>query len=185
MALSLTTGPASEPISLTEAKAQLRLEISADDDLVTDLIQGAREAVEDITKRQLITATWKLTLDAFPAEIVLPLPPLQSVSSIKYYDTDGNQQTLSSSLYSVDTQSQPGRITPAYGESWPDTRTINNAVEVNFVAGYGDAGSDVPMKIRQAMLLYITWGYEDREAMKMKPRAIDDLLSHYIASIYI
>ena len=185
MALSLTTGPAVEPISLTEAKAQLRLEIDADDTLVTSLIQSAREHAEHITKRQLITATWKLTLDAFPSVITLPLPPLQSVSNIKYYDTDGVQQTLSTDLYQVDSESQPARIVPAYNTTFPSTRIMANAVEVNFVCGFGDAATDVPQKIKQAMLLFITWSYEDREAEKMKPQAIDDLLSHYIASIFV
>lgn len=185
MGLQVVTPAASEPITLTEAKAQLRIEFSDDDTLIGSLIKSARSTCEDITKRQLITATYKLTLDCFPAEIIVPKAPLQSVSSIKYYDTDGDLQTLNSDLYQVDAESEPAIIVPAYNQNFPDTRAMKNAVEVEFIAGYGDASTDIPEKIRDACLLYLTWRYEDREGLRMKPQAIDDLLSHYIVSIYI
>ena len=104
---------------------------------------------------------------AFPdsAEIPLELPgsPLQSITSIKYYDTDGVQQTWSSSLYDVDIVSEPGRVSPSFGEIYPSTRQRFNAVEVEFVAGYGDAGSDIPNAIKHAMFLLIGEMYERRE----------------------
>ena len=136
MGLVLVTAPATEPVTLVEAKDHLRLEISDDDTLVTSLIVSAREFAEQETHRQLVTATWKLTLNSFPSEIRLPLPPLQSVSSLKYLDTDGTQQTLASSNYDVDTDSEPGRICLAYGKSWPSIRSVKNSIEVEFICGF-------------------------------------------------
>jgi hypothetical protein len=70
-------------------------------------------------------------------EIFLPFPPLVSVDSIKYVDdATGTQTTLAASEYSVDAVSEPARITPAYGKSWPATRNQAGAVEVTFTAGY-------------------------------------------------
>ena len=106
--------------------------------------------------------------------IVLERPPLQSVTSITYIDPNGNQQTLSSSQYVVDAQSEPGRILPAYGTYWPPTLTQINSVSVNFVAGYPaivtGASADAPelSMIRGAMRLLVGNWYENREAVGSK-----------------
>ncbi len=163
MALALITAPAAEPVTLAEAKDHLRLASADDNGYVTALITVAREQVEAFTRRALVTQTWDLSLDAFPAVIEVPLPPLQSVGSVTYVDDAGTTQTLDASKYTVDAASQPGRIVPAWGETWPATRAVPNAVTVRFTAGYGDAGSDVPRPIRQAMLVAIADLYEHRE----------------------
>lgn len=167
MALVLATAPASEPITLAEGKLHLRVDHTADDSLITALITVARERVEDITRRALISQTWDLKLDAWPvlSELRIPLPPLLSVTSVKYLDKDGIESTMPSTDYIVDTASEPGRIVLAWAKSWPETTTLYpvNPITVRFVAGYGAAGSDVPQAIRQAMLLMIGEWYENRE----------------------
>lgn len=102
--------------------------------------------------------------------IVLPIPPVQSISSIQYVDTSGATQTLSSANYILDSNSEPARITPAYGLSWPDTRVQVGAVTVTFVAGYGlaiavpaAAKTFIKMKVRQ---LYDGDGDENDDLMK-------------------
>lgn len=168
MGLVLVTDPAEEPVSLAEAKSHLRVEVSDDDSYITSLIQVAREMAENILRRALITQTWKLVLDEFPSgdEIELPLPPLQSVSSVKYTPNGSSQQTFDAGNYIVDTASEPGRIVLKSDKSWPgDTLEAAAGVEVTFVCGYGDAGADVPLSIRQAMLLLIGHFYESREAV--------------------
>lgn len=162
MPLALVTPPTSEPVTLAEAKAHLRVTITNDDDLIDALIQAARVQAENYTGRAFVTQTWDLKLDAFPEVIEVPLPPLISVSSVKYTDTDGVQQTLATSGYTVDTTAQPGRIVPAFDDDWPDTRGHINDVEVRFVAGYG-APAAVPAAIRQALLLILGELYERRE----------------------
>lgn len=186
MSLTIVTPPAEEPVSLTEAKNHLRIDLTDDDSLISALIVAAREHAEAITRRAFITQTLKLSLDAFPANngpIYVPMPPLQSVNSLKYFDTDGVEQTLTEGAdFLVDAESEPGRITPAPDTGWPATQSRPNAVSVEFVAGFGDA-SKVPQGIKQAILLMVGHWYENREAVTMQgnnagelPMAVDSLL---------
>jgi uncharacterized phiE125 gp8 family phage protein len=139
---------------------------SAEDILLTNLIKAAREYCENFQGRSYITQTWDLLLDDWPDEdyIKVPYPPLVSVSSVKYYDTDSTEATMDSGDYYVDTYAEPGRIVLGYGESWPST-TLRpaNGVIVRFVAGYGAAAS-VPQCVKQAMLMLIGHWYENRES---------------------
>lgn len=165
MGLVLITPPTEEPVSLEEAKLHLRVDISDDDALIGGLIQAARERAEDILRRALITQTWELTLDRFPSgnELELPFPPLQSVASIKYTDSDGDEAEFSSDDYIVDTAEEPGKVILAYGSNWPSvTLYPTGAVKVRFVAGYGEATA-VPQTFKQAILLMAGEWYENRE----------------------
>lgn len=166
MALRLISGPAQEPILLSEAKAHLRVDGTDDDALIMALIVAAREVAERIRNEALITQTWNYILDAWPEgdELVVPKPPLQSVSSITYKDEDGEEATFSSDNYIVDTDSVPGRVVLASGATWPSESLYPaGAITVQFTAGYGDEPGDVPQHVRQAMLLMIGHWYENRE----------------------
>lgn len=189
MALVIATGPTIEPVSLEEAKLQIRQDGTADDDLIRVLIKTAREAVEQITRRALITQIWDYYADEFPEgnRIKLLMPPLQSVSYVKYTDEDGDVATFSSGSYIVDTYNQPGGVVLKDGESWPGTSLYAvNGVNVRFVCGYGDGSADVPDPIRAAMRLLIGHYYENREAVFMGrtapvqlPMGVDVLLWPY------
>ena len=184
MSLTQTSAPGVEPITLQQAKDHLRVSHNDEDAIIEPLITAARQHVEAYTKRALITQTWAWSMDAFATLLSPPLPPLQSVSSIAYIDAAGDSQTLASSNYRVDSASEPARITEAYDTTWPTTRQVTNAVTVTFIAGYGDAGHDVPQPIIQAMLLLIGHWYENREALAPVnlmpvPMAVDALLSPY------
>ena len=159
-----TTAPIGEPVSLEDAKSHLRIDHTDEDDQIEAWIVAARERAQDVTHRQFMTATWEESYDAFPGIFYVPLPPLQSVTSIIYTDTDGNSQTLASSKYTVDTASEPGRVSPAFGEVWPQTRDVMNAVVLKFKAGYG-AASSVPEKFRQAIKMSVTHWYLNRESV--------------------
>lgn len=163
MGLTLVTAPDSEPVVRTEVINHLRLEPDTEEDTLLDSqTMAARGYVEQATGRKLITQTWRLTLDCFPCEFRLPYPPLQSVTSIKYLDTDGVEQTLDTAEYEVDTTNVPGRVVLAYGKYWPLTRQTINAVRVTFVCGYGDP-SDVPEELKAAIHLIQAGLYENRE----------------------
>lgn len=164
MRLELVTAPTTEPISLAEAGVHLRVDAEEESGAINLAIQRAREEAETRMARALITQTWRVTLDAFPAngEIELPMPPLQSVSSVQYVDENGTLQTLDSSNYTVDSSGEKGRLFLAYGKSWPSIRIEENAVRVEFVAGYG-AASAVPAKFRAWMLMRIGDHYAHRE----------------------
>ncbi len=139
-----------------------------DDPYVQTLIKTARQWAEDANGRKLISQTWYYYMDQFPAgnTIMLPFPPLQSVSSIKYYDVDSTEATFSSDDYEVDAISEPARIVLGYSQSWPSTtlRTANG-VCIEFVCGFGDAASSVPTPIIQAMKLLMAHWYEHRESV--------------------
>lgn len=169
MRLHVTTAPATEPLSLAEAKAHLRVDGTDEDTLITNLIEAARDVFEQETGRQVITATYRGSLDRFPVRstIAIPKPPLQSITSITYLDSAGAIQTWAASEYTVSTFSGPfalqGMIFPVANETYPDTFPLPNAVTVNFVAGYGGASTDVPEGVRAAIKGIVGELFEQRE----------------------
>jgi uncharacterized phiE125 gp8 family phage protein len=156
----------SGPITRDTVKNHLKVDSSMtdDDDLIDQLILAATYWCEDWQGRTYVSRARTEYLDTFPATIELPFPPLVSVQSIKYIDTDGVQQTLSSALYRVDTGAEPGRVTPAYNESWPSIRNVTSAIEIAYTAGYG-AGADVPDQVKAAIKLMIGHLYRHRDAV--------------------
>ena len=185
MRLRVVTPPASEPVTLAEAKAHLRLEGTEDDTYVSALIQAARQHVEEVCWRGVVTQTWEAVLECFPDTDAVELRGgnLASITSVTYVDGDGTSQTLSASVYGADTVSVPGRLVLAYNETWPSTREQWDAVRVRYVVGW--AAADVPAPIKQAMLLLVSQMYEHRtpEVMGGTPGkvdfAVDALLSPY------
>ncbi|MCI0571347.1 MAG: head-tail connector protein [Myxococcaceae bacterium] len=162
MRLRLVTPPATEPVSLAEAKAHLRLESAEDDAYVTTLILAARQHVEDVCWRRLVTQEWEAVLEAFPCDGELEMPGgnLQAIVSVTYVDEAGAQQTLAPATYAADTVSVPGRLLLAYGQAWPSTRCQWDAVRVRYTVGW--AAAEVPAPIRQALLLLVAQLYEHR-----------------------
>lgn len=168
MALIMITAPAVEPVSLAEAKAHLRIDIDDEDTLIGGLITAARSHLENTARPKLamVNQTWEYIADSWPAGDTLELRPypLVSVTSIKYTDDDGGETTYSSANYLVDTYSQPGRVRLKSASAWPGTTLRElNGLAIRFVAGYGAAGSAVPVQLRQAILLLVGHWYENRE----------------------
>lgn len=157
--------PASEPITVLEAQEHLRVDQDDDWDVIDGLIKAARTHVEEEYHWALITQTWDAYYSGFPpstGELVIPRPPLQSVTEVEYTTAAGTPTTLSASLYNVDTNSKPGRITLKRDESWPaDSLDTGTPIRVRFVAGYG-AAFDVPESIRHALKLLVDNWYEHR-----------------------
>lgn len=140
----------------------------AEDDLLTDIIQAARENVEDITRRALLTQTWDYYLDSFPDDnfIKIPFGNLQSVTHVKYTDSDGDQTTMTvTDDYIVELNGdQCGRIVLPYSIPWPSfSKYTSNPVVIRFVAGWTTAAS-IPSKIRSAIKLICADLYSNREA---------------------
>lgn len=174
MALRLITAAATNPVTLTEAKAHLR-EVDTDNDtLIGSMVSAATKYAEKFLGRALIDQTWELVLDEFPTDedelaIKIPLPPLIEVESIKYDDGDGVEQTLDEDLYVVDSASQPGWVVPV--STWPTS--INdavNSVRIRFRAGYLDtsvspAEENVPDNIKAAILLHVGALFAHRETV--------------------
>lgn len=158
-----TSDPSVEPISLAEAKIDLKVDNTDEDELINILRQAARETVEQHTNRSLITQTRVAKLDWFPCSdtILLPNGPVQSVTTVKYYDASNVLTTMSSGDYWVDSHSGIPRI--VVKNYWPETYTRPHAVEVTYVCGYGAAGSDVPAPLRKACLFILGHFYENRQ----------------------
>jgi len=168
--LELVTAPATYPVALNDVKSNSRIEIDDDNDLINNfIIPAATEYCERSFDghRQLITATYDLPVAWWwNGEIALPRPPLQSITSVKYYDSAGTLQTLDSGRYLVRTPMKlPGRISRAPLGSWPALQADRQwPIVIRFVCGYGDDATDVPASIRQAILLFCGHLYENREA---------------------
>lgn len=140
--------------------------VSVEDDYITSLIISARKVIELHSNRRFITQTWELALDSFPSEdcIRIPYPPLQTISSVKYYDTDDTAATMSDADYYVDTYEEPGKVALNYSTQWPSTTLRpTNGVIIQYVVGYGDAASDVPDMYKQAIKMLAAELYEHRE----------------------
>lgn len=195
IACVLVTPPTSEPVTVAECKEHLRIEHDLDDALLALYVTAARRWIETYTQRQIMLADWRLDLEAFPREIVLPWPTLQAVTSITYTDLDGVPQTLAATEYQVSFDTAPARIKPAYSKAWPSARSghgietgppevrIYSAVRVAFRSGYGTL-ADVPEEIKTAIKQMTGHWYNYREPVvegrpMPVPMHFESLLSHY------
>tara|TARA_R100000655_G_scaffold83884_1_gene123489 strand:+ start:1042 stop:1704 length:663 start_codon:yes stop_codon:yes gene_type:complete len=206
--LTISTAWSETAITLAEAKTHLRIDGSEDDTYLNALISTAQFTAEKYTGRAITNQTLKLGLDGLPyaddnkyypegfftapdinrslGYIVLPRPPLVSVTHFKYYDEDNTATTFATSNYHVDTQTEPGRLVLKRGKTFPsasDLRTAN-AYEITYVAGYGSSRDDVPTPIKQAIKLLVAHLFENREAVTDKsangiPYTISGMLDPY------
>lgn len=169
MLYKVITAAAAEPVTLAEAKLHLRVDHTSDDALISTLIVVAREFAEHYAGRALGTQTLEMALDAFPAsdgDITLAMPPVASITSISYTDTNGVSQTLATANYALSTYGISRRVSVTYGNSWPSTREMADAVRIRYVAG-----SPIPSAVKSAILLLVGHLYENRQdatAMKLE-----------------
>jgi uncharacterized phiE125 gp8 family phage protein len=180
MGLTLITPPASLPVTLADAKAQCRVESDDEDSLIEGLIAAATDYVEQYTGRALITQTWRLTLDEFTHALLLPKGPVQTVTHVRYFDSEGAEQTVLVDDYTLDNTSDPAWVVINSGASWPVTQSGVNMVKITFVAGY----TEVPSSITHAILLLIGQWFDNRSAVSDKaviavPNAVESLLTNY------
>ena len=170
MKTSLLSASTGQSLRLEDIKTHLRIPIgyTVDDAYLRQLRGVAQGWVEDYTNRKLIYQRHYVYLDRWPIKEYIPLPyaPLASAPStaIVYKKSDGDSTTFSSTAWETDTYNEPGRISLGYDESWPtDTLWSVNPISIEFQCGYGNSSSDVPVEIRQAMLVIIGDLYENRE----------------------
>jgi uncharacterized phiE125 gp8 family phage protein len=168
-------------------KTHLRLDHNDHNDMLVNLIQASREHLEKITGRAFVQQTRGALYKDWPSneQFVIPYPPLQSVSSIQYTDTDGDTTTWGSSNYEVVTDSEPGLVVLAYGETWPSAtlHQLRYPIEIQFVCGYESSGSpadyrtNVPEAIKNALKLDVELRYD------RPPEAYARMVEERIASI--
>lgn len=168
MPTKVITAPTYEPISAADVAEYIRVDDLAQDELLLEgMITAARQYLEQYLSRPIATQTLEEALTGWADPIVLD-SSLQSVTSIKYLDLNGVEQTLASNQYLVDTYSEPAQITPAYNVDFPELYAVPNNVKVRYVAGYTSGGSPdlnpMPKPLRFAMMLIIGDLYANREA---------------------
>jgi len=161
-----TVEPASEPVTLAEAKTHLRVSDDTEDTYISGLITAARRYAEEITQRQIVSATWQMKLIYFwSGDLWIPRPPLQSITSITYVDVDGVTQTLSSSIYTVDKGGKIGRVYLAYDQTWPTIRSRTDEIIITYVAGASVV--NVPATMKHAIKLIVAHWFESREPVSI------------------
>ena len=158
--LKTVTAATDTCVSLTEAKLHLKVENTTDDSLITILIKAAQDAVEAFTNRVLMSTTFELQLDEFCGDdITLPVAPVSSVTSIKYYDADNSEQTMAAGNYFYSINQEPMEVEFVTLPAVYPYRF--DAIKVQFVAGYANAAA-VPNSLKQAVLLLVGDMYENR-----------------------
>lgn len=165
-----TTAPTQEPISLTEAKAFLRINGTADDSLLQRLIVAARDAAESYLQRSLITQSWQLAYDDYaPSRILLPRGPVQSITSVKMVAQDGSTTTVPGTAYRLNAGREILNL---------DSPLISHIVEISYVTGFGGP-SAVPSAIRQGLYAHVAEMYEKRLESIPLSRAAQALYQPY------
>lgn len=168
--LKLISAPATDPITLDQAKMHLRVIENDEDALISSLIKAATQHAEAFTGRAFIDQTWDLYLDAFPngddLGIEIPKPRLIELVQLAYDDASGSTQIMPTTDYSIDAVSEPARISPV-ASTWPTAGESVNAVRVRFRAGYQDASAPdpnaMPEDICAAVKLILGTLFEHRE----------------------
>lgn len=167
----LVSPPAVEPLTLADVRLHLRIDPdnTSEDALLSQLIRAARRQAEQELGRRLVTQTWDMLLDAFPAgdEAIKLHPGLckaQSIALIQYLDPLGATQTMPSAQYALDANELPGYVFTTGTNTWPTSVADSaNCVRVRVVCGYGNA-ADVPDNVVAWIKLQIGALWANREA---------------------
>ena len=160
----LVTAPGSEPITLSEAKAYLRVDDTTEDTLISALITAARRKFENDTLHYLLPQTWELYLnrnEITTEPISINKSDITAISSVKYYDSSNTQQTLSTSDYQTAIQGKPSCIQII---TMPTIYDRLEAMVIRFTLGYANAGA-VPEDIKLAIKLLLATWYENRQTV--------------------
>ena len=184
----IVTGPASEPVTLTELKLHLRETGSDQDDYLTDSIIAAREEIESVSGFAFIDQTWTLLLDRWPGQreawwdgvrvgsinalyggfgdltnITPSRYPLQTVDTLTVYSDVGTSASVTvADVFDVDATSWPGRINIKRGAVWPIALRSINAIEFGYTSGFGADADAVPEQYKRAIRSMAAWIYENR-----------------------
>jgi uncharacterized phiE125 gp8 family phage protein len=219
MPLYLVTKPPFEPVTLEEAKAHCRIDHGDDDTYISSLIKVAREKIDGrdgLLGRAIVAQTWDWKFDRFDRRhpegsshdrwehradlwhcerwrLELPLPPLQSVVSVKYLDINAVEQTLDPSTYIVTGANgwQPAQIEPAANTSWPTVYCQPEAIRIRLSCGYAplsplssppvqtDYALNVPETLKLAIKIMVAAWYENRDTLGMMPDSVPGLIYDY------
>ena len=188
--LDRTVGPVNEPVSLAEARDQCEIgaTVTDHDTKLSRYITASVEQVENDTEYVLITQTYTLSFDSFPSNgdpIPLPVRPIQSITSITYYDTSNTQQTLATTVYGLDKARR--QVYLKYDQEWPDITEQHNGNVITFIAGFGLTEANTPRLFKQAILLQVAkwWAHRgDESKMPAHDTAYERIIRRVLRSSY-
>lgn len=171
-----------DAVSLDRLKVHCRVRGTHDDELLRTMLSAAVLQFEEHTSRKVLTTTIELQLCEFPCvntPIQLPFPPFVEVTSIKYLDSNDDEQTLTG------TRTRTGEIfTTLYPErdtDWPEVsdRANGDEAKINIIAGYGEDHNSVPNDLQVSLMALVSHWYEDREVGDV-PQSIKNLWGPYV-----
>lgn len=169
--LKQTEAPATEPVSVAELKAHLRVDWADEDAQLAEWIKAAREVAESYTSRQFHAATWQLILPTFPdggLMIGIPRLPLITVESLSYLDSNGDAAEIDPDDLNTVSADDSAIVSPgsALNYTWPSASPNGNVI-LEFTAGYAPAA--VPSTVKAAIKLFCAAQYRNREAVSELP----------------
>lgn len=178
----ITAESSNVPVSLEDARIHLRMDDLTHDDLyIESLIYAVCGWVERTYSLALLTKTVEEYHSKFPdfstSEIWLNVGPLQSVTSVKYIDSSGTEQTWGSSEYAAKVLRHTGFIIPKPDYSWPtDVAVRPDAVKITYTTGFGTGPDSVPHYIKLGVLAMVGRFYTNREDPANVKTALSDAL---------
>lgn len=184
MSAYLLTAPAAEPLSLAEAKSFLRVEHGDDDAIIASLVSAARNHVEAMTRSGLVTQTWRLVFDRWPdgGRIRPRVGPLRSLAAARVFNAAGESSAIDPEVFVID---KAAGVIAAPAWSLPPPGRGVAGIELDLVIGFGDAASDIPPMLLQAIRMLVAHWYENRgliaigQSIAMMPASVNAMISSY------
>jgi uncharacterized phiE125 gp8 family phage protein len=174
--------PAAEPLALADIKAHLRIDGAEEDLLLPGLAKAAREHLERATGLSLVSQGWRFHLDGWPDSGALEIArgPVSHVLAVRVFDELGEEDELNLAGHVLDGIRRPARL---WLRETPSARRAINGIEVDFTAGFGESGADVPDTLKRAMLVHVAHMYEFRGAVpvEMQPAGVPEGYDRLIA----
>ncbi|MGV3550168.1 head-tail connector protein [Rhizobium sp.] len=182
MTYACITPPLAEPLALGNVKAHLRIDGAGEDDLLGGLIRVARAHLERATGLALVSQGWRLYLDRWPRGGVVEIArgPVMSIDAVRAFDQDGEERELALTGHVLDGPARPARL---WLRDRPVAGQAINGVEVDFTAGFGETGAEVPDGLRRAMLVHAAHMYEFRGAVpvELQPASVPEGYDRLVA----
>lgn len=173
MTITELSPPAGEPLTLAEAKAHMRVEHNAEDDLISALIRTVRQHLERDTGLVTMTRGYRVYLDDWPEDGVIRIAraPVRTIEAVTVHDDAGLPQEIDASGFVLDGAVLPARLILT---RQPAPSRAVNGIEIDFTAGFGATGAEVPDGLKRAMLLHLGLLYDFRGAVSIddQPAAI-------------
>lgn len=180
MTMFLVTPPALEPVTIADARAFLRISTESEDEILRRIIKTARELVEAETGLALVDQTWRLRVDRWPrsGRLAIFKYPVKAVTAVVAYRPDGSAISMEPEEFILQHGRRPQRV---YMAQYPDAQTFCG-LEVDFIAGFGETGVEVPDALKQAILTLTAHLYENRAGLDTTKAELPTMVGQMVDS---